>query len=114
MAKVIAFCGLDCSVCPGYIATKNDDNEARAKIAEQWSKEFKSDIKPEDVNCDGCTNMAGRHIGYCAQCGVRKCASAKGVTTCAQCTDYACETLEAFFKMAPQAKANLDEIRKSL
>ncbi len=114
MSKMIAFCGLDCGACPGYIATKNDDNEARAKIAEQWSNEFKSEFKIEDINCDGCTDMAGRHIGYCAQCAIRKCASAKGVENCAYCPDYACETAEGFFKMAPQAKANLEEIRKTL
>lgn len=114
MSKLIAFCGNDCSACPGYIATKNDDNEARAKIAEEWSKQFGGDFKASDVNCDGCTDIAGRHVGYCAMCGVRKCASAKGVENCAYCSDYACETLVNFLKMAPKAKTNLDEIRRSL
>ncbi|MBN2379956.1 DUF3795 domain-containing protein [candidate division WOR-3 bacterium] len=113
MNKIIAFCGLECSACPGYIATKNDDDEARAKIAVEWSKAYNADIKPEYVNCDGCT-MEGRHIGYCDECGVRKCASARDVENCAHCENYPCEVLEAFLKMAPRAKANLEEIRKNL
>jgi hypothetical protein len=112
--RIIAFCGLECSACPGYIATRNDDDEARAKIAEEWSKAYNSDIKPEYVNCDGCTDMEGRHIGYCFECKVRKCASARGVENCAHCENYPCETLEAFHKMAPRAKANLEEIKKNL
>lgn len=111
---MIAYCGLDCSACPGYIATKNDDNQARAKIAVEWSKAYNADIKPEYVNCNGCTKMEGRHIGYCAECGVHQCASARDVENCAHCENYPCETLETFLKTAPRARANLEEIRKTL
>ncbi|MBD3285511.1 DUF3795 domain-containing protein [candidate division WOR-3 bacterium] len=113
MAKIIAYCGINCAECPAYLAHKNDDDELRAVTAEKWSKAYNSDIKPEYVNCDGCT-MEGRHVGYCSKCGVRKCASAKGAQNCAHCPDYPCETLEAFLKMAPRVKENLEEIRANL
>ena len=48
MAKIIGICGLICSECPAYIATKKNDDGERKKVAEIWSKEFSSDIKPED------------------------------------------------------------------
>ena len=38
MNKMIGYCGLDCEKCDAYIATKNNDNELRAKTAEEWSK----------------------------------------------------------------------------
>jgi hypothetical protein len=38
---------------------------------------------------------------------------AHGVANCAYCSDYGCEKLERFFGFAPQARATLDEIRRS-
>lgn len=38
MTDYIAFCGLDCEQCEARIATVNDDNDLRAKVAEEWSK----------------------------------------------------------------------------
>lgn len=34
MTDYIAFCGLDCEQCEARIATVNDDNELRKKVAE--------------------------------------------------------------------------------
>ncbi len=114
MDKMIAFCGLDCADCPAFIAYKNDDNQLRAKTAEQWSKEFKAEMKPEDINCVGCILVEGLHIGHCDVCEIRKCGLEKGVANCAHCGDYACEKLTKFFEMVPAAKATLEEIRKGL
>jgi hypothetical protein len=30
---MIAYCGLVCSNCPAFLATKNNDNTAREKVA---------------------------------------------------------------------------------
>jgi len=114
MDKIIAFCGINCAECLAFIAHKNDDNQLRVKTAEQWSKEFKTEMKPEDINCVGCTPLEGPHIGHCGVCEIRKCGLEKGVATCAHCDDYACEKLAKFFEMVPAAKATLDEIRKNL
>lgn len=35
---MIGYCGLDCVQCEAFIATKNDDNALRAKVAEEWAK----------------------------------------------------------------------------
>jgi hypothetical protein len=113
MAEMIAVCGLSCSRCPAYQATQKDDDEERKRVAEMWSKQFGTDIKPEDVNCDGCVATEGRHINYCALCEIRKCGLDRSVDNCAFCDDYACARLEKFFQMAPQAKANLERIRGS-
>ncbi len=111
MDRIIGFCGLVCSECPAFIATQNDDNTERERIAKEWKKEYKHEFKIEDINCDGCTSIEGRHIGYCNMCEVRTCATEKDVKNCTYCEDYACETLKNFFDMAPQARKNLEELR---
>jgi len=113
MEKIIAFCGIVCSECPGFIATQKDSDEERKKVAEMWSKMFDTIIKPEEVNCDGCT-VGKRLINYCRTCEIRNCAIEKGVVNCAYCDEYICEKLSRWFKIAPNAKLTLEKIRKSL
>ena len=55
MDKIIGVCGLTCTECPAYQATLKDDDKERKRVAEMWSKEYGAEIKPEDINCDGCT-----------------------------------------------------------
>jgi len=112
MEKLISVCGLNCGECGAYIATSNNDDELRKKTAEEWSKAFKSDIKPEDVRCTGCTSTGESVFNYCRVCEIRACGQEHKVANCAACPDYACDKLTAFFAMAPAAKSNLEEIRK--
>lgn len=114
MEKMIAYCGITCTDCGAFIATQNDDDAKRKEVAEQWAKQFNVDIKPEDINCDGCLTDTGKVFNYCNICEVRKCGVERGVVNCAYCDDYACDKLEKFFQMAPMFRAVLDEIRKGL
>lgn len=116
MASLIAYCGLDCSGCPAYIATQADDDAAKETIAAQWRLEFSApEIGIADVTCDGCTSTSGRLGGYCGMCEIRKSAIEHGVENCAHCAEYnQCASLNGFFKNAPQAKATLDAIRLNL
>jgi hypothetical protein len=114
MSKNIAYCGLDCSVCPAYVATVNNDDALKAKIAEQWSKDFGGNYKPEDIECDGCISEAGRHSGYCSVCEIRLCGVKNEVENCAHCKDYSCEKLSAFHAGVTEAKNTLDGIRKCM
>ena len=114
MNKMIAFCSLDCSVCPAFIATQADDYRKRTETARIWSEQYHADIKPEDINCDGCISRSGRLFNYPRVCEIRKCSIDKQILNCAHCPEYACEKLAAFFALAPQAKENLDRISKEL
>ncbi|MBN1502177.1 DUF3795 domain-containing protein [Candidatus Woesearchaeota archaeon] len=109
--KHIACCGLDCYECPAYIATQEDSDAKRKVTAELWTEEFKTEIKPGDVNCDGCRSN-GERFSHCNVCEIRKCVYEKNLKNCAFCTDYACAKLNDFFIMAPEAKSNLENIRK--
>ena len=105
-------CGLDCSECETFLATQADDDEQRRSVAANWSKTYNADIKPEQINCDGCRGD-GRKFIYCEQmCQVRRCCQEKTRDNCAECDLYACEKVEKIHKAAPGAKANLDELRK--
>ena len=112
--KILAYCGIFCSECPAYIATQKNDDQMRAATAKKWSEEFKSDIKPQDINCDGCPSDSKRLFNYCNTCEIRKCAREKKVKNCAYCKDYPCKKLTDFLATVPTAKATLEEIRKNL
>jgi hypothetical protein len=114
MDKMIAYCGLICSECEAFIATRDDDNAKRKEIAEKWTQQFGHPMKPEDVNCGGCISDSSPKIGYCNICEIRKCGQERGVVNCAYCNDYGCKKLTDFWGMAPNCKATLDEIRKGL
>jgi hypothetical protein len=114
MKKMIAYCGLTCTDCEAFIATKNNDDKLRSKVATEWSKKYHHDFKPEDINCVGCIPVAGKHVGQCSVCEVRLCGQQKGVANCAYCPDYGCAKLEGYFQMALVMKTNLEGIRKGL
>jgi hypothetical protein len=114
MGKMVAFCGLVCTDCKAFIATQEDDDAKRRNVAEAWSKAFGKDIKPEEIDCDGCLTRNGRHIGYCDICEIRKCGMEKSVENCAYCVDYKCEKLAKFFEQAPEAEKTLEGIRQQL
>lgn len=121
MNKMIAFCGLNCTECPALLATQKDDDNERKRVAELWSKQGlwskqfnAAEIKPEDINCDGCLSKSGQLWRHCKVCEIRKCGQERRVENCAHCDDYACEKLNKLFDMVPNARLTLEEIRKSL
>ncbi|MCK4352320.1 DUF3795 domain-containing protein [candidate division WOR-3 bacterium] len=114
MQKMIAICGLVCTDCPAFIATQENDDEKRKKVAEMWSKAFNTDLKPENINCDGCLIEKGKLFGHCKVCEIRKCGLEKNVKNCACCDEYSCEKLNNLLKYMPEAKTTLEEIRRSL
>lgn len=114
MDIIIGRCGITCQECGAFISTKNNDDAKRKEVAEIWSKQYGSEIKPEDIYCDGCISEGGYHFNYCNVCEIRNCGLERGVVNCAHCDEYACEKLKKFFEMVPDAQKTLDGIRKSL
>ena len=112
--EMIAYCGIACHECGALIATKTNDDAKRKEVADEWSKQFNADIKPEDVYCDGCLSEGGYLLAHCSVCEIRKCARAKNLVNCGYCEEYACSKLNQVLQMAPDAKKRLDEIRASL
>jgi len=115
MVKIQAYCGLDCGECEAYIATQHNDRVGLEKIAEKWTKEYGAKAISADMCiCDGCSSGKRTSTAHAGTCGIRLCASSRGVQTCAHCQDYGCETLKGFWAFAPVLKDKLEAIRKEL
>jgi len=54
--KIIAYCGLACHTCGIYLATREKDDQKKAKmraeIAEQIKKVYGQECSPEDFSAD--------------------------------------------------------------
>ena len=106
--KMIGCCGLNCGECPARMAYLTNDDDLRKKTAEEWSELYESQITPEDINCTGCMEE-GVKFPHCEQgCEIRKCALARGVSSCGACSEFACDKIEEFFTFVPEAKNNLE------
>jgi len=114
MSKIIAYCGLNCSDCPAYIATQKNNTNELERIAKKWSNERKQ-FDAKDILCDGC-HSDDRIFQWCKECDIRSCAREKRLESCAYCEDYICELLNNALgkNIDPSAKQRLDEIRKNI
>jgi len=98
MEEYIAMCGLNCASCEAFIATKNNDDNLREKVAKEWTERYKAKgykrptLKPEQVNCRGCLSDGPIYL-YCRECAIRKCGLSKNIKNCKECQDYKCNTL---------------------
>ena len=87
MNDYIAYCGLDCEKCEARLATANEDDELRRKVAKLWSELNGVEITPEMINCSGC-RIDGVKTPYCdSLCPIRQCALGKEVRTCGNCNE---------------------------
>jgi len=111
MSKIISACGLVCSGCPAYVATQANDVDAIARVAAEWTVTYNTKVSPEHVWCDGCLTEGPRKCHHAGECEVRACVVERGLSNCAQCDDYGCARIEAFFAMVPQARTVLDGLR---
>lgn len=115
MAKILAFCGLDCGECEAYVATQKDDRTGLEAVAKQWAAQYGAKAISADMCvCDGCSSGKRTSTAHAVTCAIRLCATARGVTTCGHCQDYACETLKGFFAFAPALRDKLEAIRKDI
>ncbi len=112
MKKIIAYCGINCSECPAYLATQSGDPKEIEKVAKLFSSGSMS-FKPKDVYCNGC-NQDDKNFSGCRECPIRLCCREKGYDNCAYCDDYVCDNLTMTFDKTPSAKNTLDEIRNNL
>jgi len=113
-------CGLNCGDCPVHIATANNDDKMKQKVAAEWSKLYSEHIKKDgltlkDINCRGCKSEDNILVG-CLSCPIRGCCREKKYDSCANCEEYeTCDLLNGFYSVPSHqsAKTNLSIMRKS-
>ena len=112
MKKLIAYCGLDCEKCDARIATLNNDNLLREKVAKLWSEMNGVEITPEMINCEGC-RADGLKTPFCdSLCPIRQCALGKALKTCGDCSALnGCQTVGMVISNNAEALDNLKNNR---
>ena len=110
MESLIAACGIDCKICPAFIATQKNDAEEKKKTAMLWSTESMV-FEPEDIHCQGCGSLSGKIMDFCRVCEVRRCSMAQNLRNCAGREGYPCDKLNRVWERSPEAKALLDSLR---
>lgn len=73
MERMFGHCGLVCSDCGAFIATEENSDKKRREVAAVWSKEYGRELRPGDINCEGCLSSEGQVFSYCTVCEIRKC-----------------------------------------
>lgn len=99
---MVAYCCLECDKCDVYIATKNNDDELRAKVAKQWK------MDAEKLYCEGCKSENALF-----NCDAKKCAIARGLPTCAHCDDFPSCDKDIWTKW-PELKKKVEEMRRRI
>jgi hypothetical protein len=107
---MIAYCGLNCRKCNAFVATRENDDQKREETARNWGQLFQVEIKPGQINCQGC-KAEGLRFFHCNACEIRNCCVSRGLETCAGCEKYICDILAAFIKLIPPAGATLAGLR---
>lgn len=89
MEEMLSYCGYRCDLCPAYYANLRSE-EDRKRVSDDWVKYYDHRAEPGEVECKGC--KAGVRDGN-PNCKVRPCAIEKGVKTCAECDEFACDVI---------------------
>jgi hypothetical protein len=119
MSNILSYCGLVCTTCPVYVATrevnKEEQTRKRIEIAKLCKEQYGMMYELSDItDCDGCCTESERIFSGCHNCAIRTCAKQKVVESCAYCSDYICQRLESFFVHDSAAKIRLDEMRHKM
>jgi hypothetical protein len=113
MAKMIAYCGMDCSECPAYVATQTKNEGMKKQVAEFMNQKLGAKYTAADINCDGCTTDK-KLVPHCRACEARTCGVGRKVANCAVCKDFECGKLTKLYTMIPPtARQNLQALRNA-
>jgi len=115
MESNLAYCGIDCAVCPAHLATATGDREALTKLAKEWGGDYPPEVATADnLRCSGCQQGAGEYLCFfCSDCTIRSCAIERELVSCAYCDEMeGCEKLEPCWKMSPEARSTILSLKE--
>ena len=93
MAKMMSACGVVCSDCPAYGAAAKGVAYQQQTV-EAWHRIYGLEEAPENISCGGCLGPNGELFHTSGRCRTRRCWLDNGFSSCAECPDETCETLE--------------------
>jgi hypothetical protein len=108
ISGIVGFCGIICSDCPVFKATRKNDDAERRRVSELFTRQYGQEYESKDMNCDGCVVDGKRIFSYCSACEVRQCGRKRRIKNCAYCATYPCKKLDEIFKAYPKAKQTLE------
>ena len=116
METQIAACGLVCSRCDAFRATREDNAAKLELVAADWRRRYNCPgITAANIRCTGCMVEGGPKCGHCeSNCDVRKCAMAKQLSHCGQCDKFPCDTLSGLHGFMGRQGEAQRELLKSL
>ncbi len=90
--SLAAVCGLNCTACTLYIATREDPKRLK-DLATRFQM-------PEgEIKCYGCRSE--KRGPYCESCEMSACAADRNIDFCSECKDYPCDALKQFQSERP-------------
>ena len=104
-------CGIDCSKCECFQATKNGDDLLKHEMAMKWSAIYQDWIHPGQIGCHGCMGDENHLSVFCAGCGIRRCCRSKNLTNCGACPQFPCEKSSALLGDAYAAEKYVNSFR---
>ena len=105
--KHISYCGYDCSMCPVYIATKNQDYDSLRKILFISNDK---EISLDTYGCFGCCDERSNNI-MCTNCYIKTCAKKNKIDSCGKCNEFPCQYLKNNISL--KTMETLDNINKN-
>jgi len=98
---IISFCGDNCSECPRYVATVNNDINALKEFAELWFRlGFRPKVvNPEEIKCHGCSKTI-----YCSN-DINNCENLSNKMNCGECDLFPCDKIETVFQKTDRTES---------
>ncbi len=79
-----------------------------------WQKrsvQYNTEVKPEQINCNGCKSDGIKFFFTESMCEIRKFNIEKSNAHCTTCSEYKCEKLENFIELASPVGEALEALR---
>ncbi|MGE5815071.1 MAG: DUF3795 domain-containing protein [Acidobacteriota bacterium] len=92
-ARRMSVCGVLCSECPAYLAASRG-LAYQQRVADAWHRIYGLNEKPERISCGGCFGTDKEVFHTSRGCKARMCAHRKGLSSCAECFQVHCASLE--------------------
>lgn len=97
--EAISYCGINCYLCPIFLATVTADREQKEMLAKSYSTDSEI-FTSEDICCDGCGTRRSSYSKMCGSCQIKACAISKlsdlKNETCADCSQYPCSRIDTY------------------